>query len=172
MDNNFKGAPMRASVYSTSSSRRREAQDEYQMGLAFYRKKQWKMAARHFGQADHRAGHDDVYMHLYLSYQGLCQVLSGDISGLNLCRHAASMETLQSGVFLNLAIAELKLRHRKRACSAIRLGLGLDPRHAGLLKLRSRIGVRRTPCLMFLSRNNLLNRWLGRMTYQRLAAAH
>ena len=157
---------MRASVYPTPRSRRREAHDEYQMGLAFYQKKQWKTAARHFGQADRKAGHDDVYMHLYMSYQGLCQVLSGDISGLNLCRHAASMEVLQPAVFLNLAVAELQLRHRKRACSAIRLGLGLDPKHAGLLKLRNRIGVRRTPCLLFLSRNNLLNKWLGRATYQ------
>ena len=162
---------MRATVYPSSHSRRREAQDEYQMGLAFYQKKQWKMAARHFGQADQKAGHDDVYMHLYMSYQGLCQLLSGDISGLNLCRYAASMETLQPTVFLNLAIAELKLRHRKRACSALRLGLGLDPKHAGLLKLRTRIGVRRSPCLKFLSRNNLLNKWLGRITYERLSAA-
>ncbi len=163
---------MSASVYPNSTLRRREAQDEYQLGLAFYQKKQWKTAARHFGQADQKAGHDDVYMHLYMSYQGLCQVLSGDISGLNLCRYAASMETLQSEVFRNLAIAELKLRHRKRACSAIRLGLGLDPKHAGLLKLRTSIGVRRTPCLLFLSRNNLLNKWLGRITHQRLSTAH
>jgi len=129
------------------------------------------MAALHFGQADQKAGHDDVYMHLCMSYQGLCQLLSGDSSGLNLCRYAASMETLQPAVFLNLAIAELKLRHRKRACSALRLGLGLDPEHTGLLKLRTRIGVRRSPCLKFLSRNNLLNKWLGRITYERLSAA-
>ncbi len=163
---------MRASVYPTSDTRRREAQDEYQMGLAFYRKKQWKTAARHFGQADKKAGHDDLFMHLYMSYQGLCQVLSGDISGLNLCRYAASMETLQPDVFRNLAIAELKLRHRKRACSAIRLGLGLDPKHAGLLKLRAGIGVRRRPPVQFLSRDNLLNKWLGRITHQRLSTAH
>jgi len=162
---------MRASVYPATGTRRREALDEYQIGLAFYQKKQWKTAARHFGQADQKAGHDDVYMHLYMSYQGLCQVLSGDISGLNLCRRAASLEVLQPTVFLNLAVAELKLRHRKRACSAIRTGLGLDPGHAGLLKLRSRMGVRRAPCLVFLSRNNLLNKWLGRATYQPLPAA-
>lgn len=163
---------MRASVYPTSETRRSEARDEYQMGLAFYQKKQWKTAARHFGQAEQRAGHDDVHMHLYMSYQGLCQVLSGDISGLNLCRYAASMETLQATVLQNLAIAELKLRHRKRACSAIRLGLRLDSKHAGLIKLRTRIGVRRKPYLQFLSRDNLLNKWLGRITHQRLSTAH
>lgn len=163
---------MRASVNPVLESRRREAQDEYQLGLAFYKKKQWKTAARHFGQADQKAGYDDIYMHLYMSYQGLCQVLSADVSGLNLCRHAASMETLQPAVFLNLAVAELKLRHRKRACSAIRQGLRLDPRHNELRELRHRIGSRRKPCLQFLSRDNLLNKWLGRVTYQRLSAAY
>ncbi len=172
MDNNFQGPLMRASVRSTASSRQREALDEYQMGLVFYRKRQWKVAARHFSLADHRARKDDVSIYLYQSYQGLCRVLSGDVSGLNLCRHASSKETLRPEVFLNLSIAELKLRHRKRACSALRRGLGLDPRHSGLLKLRSRIGVRRTPCLAFLSRDNPLNIWLGRLTYQPPAATN
>ena len=91
------------------------------------------MAALHFGQADQKAGHDDVYMHLYMSYQGLCLLLSGDSSGLNLCRYAASMETLQPAVFLHLAIAGLKLRHRKRACSALRLVSDLIPNMPGYL---------------------------------------
>jgi hypothetical protein len=145
--------------------------EEYDLGLAFYRKQQWKTAARHFSEAGRKCGFDDVRLHLYLSYQGLCQVYCGDISGLNLCRRAASMETIHARVFINLALAELKLNHRKRACSAVKTGLTIDPTDPNLLRLRDRMGVRRTPVLPFLKRENPLNKLLGRYTWQRLQTA-
>jgi hypothetical protein len=149
----------------------RVAREEYDLGLAFYRKKQWKTAARHFTEAERKCAHDDVCMHLYMSYQGLCQVYSGDISGLNLCRRAAAMETIQARVFINLALAELKLNHRKRACSAVKIGLAIDHTEPNLLRLRDRMGVRRNPVVPFLRRENPLNKWLGRFTWQRLQTA-
>ena len=167
----FWGHDMRESTYPMSGQRARAAREDYDLGLAFYRKKQWKTAARHFAEADRKCGHDDVYMHLYLSYQGLCQVCSGDISGLNLCRRAGAMETIQARVFVNLALAELKLKHRKRACSAVKIGLSIDHTDPNLLRLRDKMGVRRRPLLRFLKRENLLNRWLGRYTWQRLQMA-
>jgi hypothetical protein len=99
-------------------------------------------------------------------------VYGGDSSGLNLCRHAAAAETLQARVFVNLALAELKLNHRKRACLAVSAGLRVDRSDPGLLRLRDRMGVRRAPVVPFLKRDNLLNRWLGRYTWQRLQASH
>ena len=165
------GHDMRESTYPTFGERVRAAREDYDLGLAFYRKKQWKTAARHFAEADRNCGHDDAYMHLYLSYQGLCQVCSGDISGLNLCRRAAAMETIQARVYVNLALAELKLTHRKRACSAVKIGFSIDPTDPSLLRLRDSMGVRRTPLLPFLKRENPLNRWLGRYTWQRLQTA-
>jgi tetratricopeptide (TPR) repeat protein len=163
---------MRESTCPLNGERVRGARAEYDLGLAFYRKKQWKTAARHFAEAERICGYDDVYLHLYLSYQGLCQVYSGDISGLNLCRRAAAMETIQARVYLNLALAELRLKHRKRACSALKIGLSIDPLDPNLLRLRDKMGVRRRPMLPFLSREHLLNRWLGRYTWQRLETAH
>jgi hypothetical protein len=154
-----------------SADRVRVAREEYDLGLAFYRKQQWKTAARHFAEAGRKSGPDDVCIHLYMSYQGLCQVYSDDISGLNLCRRAAAMETIQSRVYVNLALAELKLKHRKRACSAVKIGLRIDRTDPNLLRLRDRMGVRRTPVLPFLSRENLLNKLLGRYTWQRLQIA-
>ena len=150
-----------------AQERAQQVQQEYQLGLAFFRKQHWKTAARHFGIADQKSGRHDVHGHLYRSYQGLALVCSGDVSGLNLCRHAAARETMQAMVFQNLALSEIRLRHRKRACAAIRLGLQLDPAHAGLLKLRREMGVRRDPCLPFLKRDNPLNKWLGKATYRR-----
>jgi hypothetical protein len=164
----FGDMSMSGSHYPAPGDRVRAAREAYDLGLAFYRKKQWKTAARHFAEADRKCGHDDVHLHLYLSYQGLCEVCSGDISGLNLCRRAASMETIQPRVFLNLALAELRLKHRKRACSAVKIGLSIDHTDPGLLRLREKMGVRRSPLLPFLKRENLLNRLLGRYTWQRL----
>jgi hypothetical protein len=163
---------MRESTHPLPGERVRAAREEYDLGLTFYHKKQWKTAARHFAEAERTCGHDDAYMHLYLSYQGLCQVSAGDVSGLNLCRRAAAMEAIQARVFLNLALAELRLNHRKCACSAVKTGLSIDPTDPNLLRLRDKMGVRRTPLLPFLKREHPLNRWLGRYTWQRLQKVH
>jgi hypothetical protein len=153
-------------LYPGANARMREAREEYQLGQAFFEKRQWKMAARHFGQAERRSGREDVYQHLYRSCHGLSLVYSGDVSGLNLCRNAAGLETVHAEVFLNLALAELRFQHRKQACRAVTRGLKLDPRHKKLLALRSRMGIRRPPCLPFLKRDNVLNKWLGKATYR------
>ena len=152
-----------------AQDRAQQVQQEYQLGLAFFRKRHWKTAARHFGLADQKSGRHDVRQHLYRSYHGLSLVYCGDVSGLNLCRHAAAKEAIKATVFYNLALAEIRFRHRKRACTAVRRGLELNPAHAGLLKLRREMGVRRDPCLPFLRRDNLLNKWLGKATYRRVA---
>ena len=156
-------------LYPGATARMREAREEYQLGRAFFDKKQWKTAARHFAQAERRSGREDVYQHLYRSCHGLSLVYCGDVSGLNLCRHAAGVETVNAEVFLNLALAELKFQHRKRACQAVSRGLSLDPRHKKLLRLRNKMGMRRQPCLPFLKRDNVLNKWLGKATYRSAA---
>ena len=152
-----------------AQERAQQVQQEYQLGLAFFRMKRWKTAARHFQLADQKCGRHDVRQRLYRSYHGLSLVYSGDISGLNLCRHTAAREKIKAGVFRNLALAELCFSHRKRAWIAVEIGLRLNPAHAGLLELRRDMGVRRAPCLPFLSRDNLLNKWLGKATYRRAA---
>jgi hypothetical protein len=158
---------MNKPVYSACDAKTRQARAEHQLGRVFYHKKQWKTAARHFGLANGKSHNNDVYKAVYMSYYGLSLLFSGDVSGLNFCRHAAGLETIDADVFLNLALAELKFRHRKRACKAVELGLAVDPRHAGLQKLRRKLGVRRQPCLPFLKRENPLNKWLGKATYRR-----
>ena len=163
---------MRESTHPVPGERVRAAREQYDLGLSFYHRKQWTTAAQHFAQAERSCGHDDAYMHLYLSYQGLCQVSAGDVSGLNLCRRAAAMEIIQARGFLNLALAELKLKHRQRACSALKTGLSIDPTDPNLLRLRDKMGVRRKPVLPFLKREHPLNHWLGRYTWQRLQKAH
>jgi len=158
---------MRDSIHILAAARDRLVREEYRLGLAFYRRKQWSAAGKHFATAQRRCGRDDRYRQLYMAYHGLCLVCGGDISGLNLCRRAASIEVLEATVFLNLALAELRRKHRKRAWAAVQLGLRFDPMHLGLQALRHKMGVRRPPCVSFLKRENPLNRWLGRYTWQR-----
>jgi hypothetical protein len=153
-------------LYPGATERRRESRSAYQQGRTCFEKGQWKMAARHYAQAERKSGREDVYQQMYRSAHGLALVYAGDISGLNLCRHAASLETVNADVFLNLALAELRLQHRKRACEAVTRGLRLDARHAQLVALRNRMGTRRRPVLPFLKRDNLLNKWLGKATYK------
>ena len=157
---------MEQSAYPDNQARIRQARQECELGRQFFKKNQWKIAARHFAVAEQMSGRNDIHKYLYRSYHGLSLVNCGDFSGLNLCRNAASMETIDAEVFLNLALAELKMNHRKRACDAVSLGLEIDPRHADLLKLRRTMGMRRKPVVPFLKRENPLNKWLGKATYR------
>ena len=50
--------------------------------------------------------------------------------------------------------------------NAIAQGLALDPRNSALRSLQSEIGVRKRPVLGFLSRNNPVNRTLGKLRRQ------
>lgn len=151
---------------NVAADRSRVAFEEYQIGLAFFNKKQWKTAVRHFGQADRITHRKDENYHLYTSSHGLALVCCGDVSGLNFCRNAAAAEIIKPAVFQNLALAELYFSHRRRAVDAVSAGLKVDARHSGLLKMRRRMGIRRRPCISFLKRNNPFNKWLGRMTYK------
>ena len=159
---------MATSAAPASTVRTREAEEEYKLGLVFFKKKQWRTAARHFSLAEKRAPRNDMQLHLYSSWHGLALVYSRDISGLNLCRHAAAQRGIQATVFQNLVLAEMKFNHRKRACEALGQGLLLDPRHRGLVKLSKEIKLRRRQCLIFLKRENPLNKWLGKITYRRM----
>ena len=79
-----------------AQERAQQVQQEYQLGLAFFRMKRWKTAARHFQLVGQKCGRHDVQQRLYRSYHGLSLVYSGDISGLNLCRHTAAKEKIKA----------------------------------------------------------------------------
>ncbi|HEY9198683.1 MAG TPA: hypothetical protein VIR60_04890 [Gammaproteobacteria bacterium] len=139
---------------------------DFILGQRSYRQGDLKTALQCFKSACQATADTHIYAHLYLSSLGLVQVLLNDLSGLNLCRRAAAEESRRGEVFENLARAELKLGHRKQACDALRRGLKVDRANPSLRALREEIGVRRTPVLRFLDRDNPLNRVLGKLTYR------
>jgi hypothetical protein len=86
--------------------------------------------------------------------------------GLELCRHAVQVQPFQPENYLNLAATYLLVGNRRLAVKAMREGLRIDSTHAGLVDLNRQLGIRRTPPVPFLSRDNPLNQLLGRLTYR------
>ncbi len=97
------------------------------------------------------------------SYYGLTQVLNSNENGLLLCRDAASKETHDGDVFLNLACAELESNNRKRAIEAIQQGMNIDPHNARVRRACAMLDCRKKCCLEFLPRQHRLNHFLGRL---------
>ena len=83
--------------------------------------------------------------------------------GLRLCEHAVRAQFYHPDCHLNLARVQVLAKNRKGAVHAIAQGLALDPRNAALRALHDEIGVRKRPVIGFLSRNNPVNRTLGRL---------
>lgn len=86
--------------------------------------------------------------------------------GLRLCQHAVKVQFYHPDCHLNLARVQVLAKNRKGAVHAIAQGLALDPKNAGLRGLQNEIGVRKRPVLGFLSRNNPVNRTLGKLRRQ------
>lgn len=138
----------------------------FQEGLRRWEQEDLEGALQYFRAADLEADDLDAYHNVYTSYHGVALVYKGDLSGLNLCRQAATGERLHAEVYCNLALAEYRLHHRRRAHTALAKGLKIDRRHLRLNRLRLEMGYRRPPILGFLSRDHFLNRILGRATYR------
>jgi len=100
----------------------------------------------------------------YLGY-GVARYNRQVKEGLRLCEHAVKAQYYHPDVHLNLARAQVLAKNRKAAVAAIQQGLALDPRNPELRALQNEIGVRRRPVVGFLSRDNPVNRALGRIRH-------
>jgi len=118
-------------------------------------------AVESFQLAYESVSRTDTYHNKYESYCGLAKVMSGDRSGLEMCRHAAQNEITDGDVFYNLARAEWFYKNRKNVVIVLKKGLKLDNRHPGLRDMRTALGVRERCALPFLPRTHSLNRTLG-----------
>lgn len=86
--------------------------------------------------------------------------------GLRLCQHAVKTSFYSPECHLNLARVQILAKNRKGAVHAIAQGLALEPRNAALRALHAEIGVRKRPVIGFLSRDNPVNRTLGKLRRQ------
>jgi hypothetical protein len=92
--------------------------------------------------------------------------LLNNSDGLKLCRRAVHLERFNGDVYYNLALAELEAGKRQNAIMVLRSGLVIEPEHQGLNELHDKIDSRKNPTLRFLSRNNPINRVLGKIRSQ------
>ena len=136
---------------------------EFSRGVEHLNEKSIPEAVDRLQQAYESVGRSSVYHNKYASYCGLARVLSGDSSGIQLCRDAAKSEINDGDVFLNLARAELFLKHRKSAVIALKKGLQIEPRHLELRAMREELGVRRRSPMPFLPRSHPLNHAVGKL---------
>jgi Flp pilus assembly protein TadD len=101
----------------------------------------------------------------HLSYYGLSLARAGLSFNIALqaCRTAVSRQQRDPVLFLNLARIYKLGGKRVAAIKALEDGLRIEPGHRYLRKELSLIDRRSAPVIGFLSRDNSLNRKLGRM---------
>ena len=123
----------------------------------------YKAAERAFKKVLETTDEHSEHYNSVLSFYGLSQVLNADNDGLLNCRDAASNETFDGEVFLNLACAEWYSNNRKRAIDAIRHGMKIDADNELLMRACAKLDCRRRCCFNFLPRSHKLNRFFGRL---------
>jgi hypothetical protein len=135
----------------------------FEKGRDALRTSDYKAAEREFSEVMKSTDEHHVLYNKVASYLGLAQVLTSDLNGLLLCRDAASSETQDGDVFLNLACAEWHSENRKRALDAILRGREIDSAHEQLVRACMLIDSHRLAVFPFLPREHILNRMGGRL---------
>lgn len=135
-------------------------------GLALCRRGEWDLGLTELGKLAENDTQGDLpsVFYSYLGY-GIALRQRRIREGLRLCQHAVKLEFFQPENYLNLARTYLLAENRRKAYEAVSKGLQMDRGHKGLRTLLQRMGARRKPVLPFLSRNNLVNRILGRIRH-------
>jgi tetratricopeptide (TPR) repeat protein len=103
-----------------------------------------------------------------LSYYGLCLALhKGHYKeAARFCELAIAAERDEGGHYLNLARVWQHGGNRKKAVEAIERGLTTSPRYTALQKFRDQVGLRSQPVLSFLTRDDPLNKALGKLRHK------
>jgi hypothetical protein len=141
-----------------------EATASFHEGLARYREGDAAAAHALFERSHRRAPFDARFM----SWYGLTLVLVERNSNLGVlyCDQALRVSGPEPELLLNQARAHLALGQRERAVRSIIRGLAAAPLDPALKAAQASMGWRRKPVLPFLSRDNVLNRWFGRIRHK------
>ena len=144
-----------------------QLQEAAQRGIELCRAGKWKAGMEILGkiaEADRQGTELSGLFYSYLGY-GIARYEKRGKEGLALCQHAIKVQFYEPENYVLLARVYL-LRHRRgKAIEALQKALKLNARHPEAIKLAREIGFRRRPVLPFLSRNNPINRTLGKMRH-------
>lgn len=154
------------------SPQRHDFQAEAEAGVALCRQGDWAQGLprlRRVARAEETKVLRGTLPPLFYSYYGLgiAQYDKRVAEGKELCEKAAAKAFFQPEAFLNLAVVAMLDSDRQVAVGAVQRGLSIDPDHPRLLRVAERIGIRKRPVIPFFSRDNFLNRILGRWRHRR-----
>jgi tetratricopeptide (TPR) repeat protein len=140
-----------------------ESKEMYLLGLSWWKKKQYSNALFCFQKA-HEIQPDNPSI---LSQLGLAKVkMKAAQEGIELCKRAVRKKPFDDDLVFNLGQACLFAGERAEARKAFLLGAKGCEDHRRFVKALKEMGVRRNPVISFLSRDHVLNRWLGKLTYR------
>lgn len=103
------------------------------------------------------------------SFVGMLRVVQGGqvSQGLDMCQEALRRDPKESFCYLNLAKAYLTSGDRYLCVRTLQRGLKVrSPHRDYILTFYRTIGIRRPAVLRFLSRDNPINEFLGRLTWK------
>lgn len=138
-----------------------------ELGIEHCRVEEWELGLDYLLRAFSSGRPEDPESAVAASYLGCGLARRGKTKkGLKLCLRAVERDPLQAESFLNLARVYLRMGSRRHAVDALEQGLAVEPENTALLVLRHQLGVRRPQVIRFLRRDNLLNRYLGRVRHR------
>mgnify|MGYP001556129144 CR=1 FL=1 len=143
-----------------------ESQTLLELGIGNLHRNNYIEALHYFEKACSALPHDHPRCAYYQSFIGLAKVLQEDMGGLETCRLAADRYDRDPDIWCNLAKSEFHIGNRRRAFDAINKGLSVSPHHTELKVFKYLIDSRRRPVIEFLSRDNGINRMLGKISYR------
>jgi Tfp pilus assembly protein PilF len=140
------------------------AKEVFSQGLDYLHRNRIPEAANAF----RRAVKMDSENPRHLSYYGLILALGDENvhDAINFCRGAIVRAAYEPEFYVNLSKVYTKAGQRKKALEALVEGMNFDKTNALLRMEMKRLGIRRKPAVSFLSRNHIVNRSLGLLTYQ------
>ncbi len=144
-----------------------DASEALRQGIRACREGNWREGLTilsQLAQAEERGGRLPSFFYGYLG-QAIARCEGRKRVGLELCQKAMELDPWRPENYVNLAALYMMIGNRRAAVRAIQQGLALDGDHRELTELQATIGARRQPVLRFLSRDNVINYWLGRMTW-------
>ncbi len=144
--------------------------DLVRLGIAAAREQNFERGLMFLAEAYRRltGRSDNAIPASALSYYGLCLALNkGRVrEAAEFCQLAIQREFYNPEHYMNLAKVWSTGRSRRKAIEAVDRGLAVAPNDPVLARFRTDLGVRRSPVLPFLHRDNPLNVTLGRMRHQ------
>jgi tetratricopeptide (TPR) repeat protein len=140
---------------------------EFKQGIQLLRTGKPKSALDHFRKASELEKQNPYYM----SFTGVALARaekSGRMQAVKLCETASSLKYNEVQLQLNLAEVYEAAGRRGDALTTLNRAAVAFGRHRGVQKARLKLGARRAPVLSFLTRENILNRHLGRWRHSAL----